>query len=190
MVQKKNETVPAEAVVESIPMASFVTTFWEQFEKSSERARKLREDREDAYFNAVREVIQFNKQYRHSLENLYEQAKKTNKDMLSEVMSQINSITVKEVVPSADHEELTNQLKDVTEQMEKLAFTPVKSFFHVVDQLEDTFEQNTESGIAYTRERRNAWVQVRKEYVNKARNTHLDLVERSKNSLKELVKTR
>lgn len=190
MVQKNNETVPAEEVVESIPVSSFVTTFWDQYEQASERARHLREDREDAYINTVREVINFNKQYRKSLANLYEQAKKTNQDMVSEMMNQFNFEKVKEVIPSEDHEELKTQFKEVTGQMENLALTPVRSFFHIIDQLEDSFERNTESSIAYSRESRNAWLEVRKEYVKKARNTQLDLVERSKNSLNELVKSR
>lgn len=190
MVQKKNETVPAEELVESIPVGSFVTTFWDQFEQSSERARQLRENQEDAYFNAVREVIKFNKQYRKSIASLYEQARTTNKEVVSGVVQQINAIVDKDAVASEDREELNNQFNEVSGQLEKLALTPVRSFFHIIDQLEDSFEKNAESGIAYNRESRNAWLEVRKEYAKKARNTHLDFVERSKNSFKELVKTR
>ncbi|ULT58366.1 hypothetical protein L1999_07545 [Neobacillus drentensis] len=190
MVQKNNETVPTEDLVESIPVGSFVATFWDQFEQSGERARQLRENREDAYFNAVREVIKFNKQYRNSLTALYEQARKTNKEVVSDVMQQINAGKENEQVTSEDHEELKNQFKEVTGQMEKLALTPVRSIFHIIDQFEDNFEKNAEAGIAYNRERRNAWDEVRKEYVKKARSTHLDFIDRSKNSLKELVKTR
>ncbi|WP_160720390.1 hypothetical protein [Bacillus sp. USDA818B3_A] len=190
MVQKKNETVPAEEAVESIPGASFVKTFWEQFEQSSERARQLRENREDAYINTVREVVKFNKQYRESLAKFYEQAKKTNKDVVSELMTQFNPGKEKEDNHSEDSEELKKQFAEVTGQMEKLALTPVRNFFHIIDQLEDSFEKNTESTIANDRDRRNAWLEVRKEYVKKTQNAHLDLVERSKNSLKELVKTR
>ncbi|MEH7414845.1 hypothetical protein V7266_06120 [Neobacillus drentensis] len=190
MVQKRNETVPVEELVESIPVGSFVTTFWDQFEQSSERAKKLREDQEDAYFNALREVINFNKQYRKSLSSLYEQARKTNKEVVSEVVQQINTGIDKEAVASEDREELKNQFNEVSGQLEKLALTPVRSFFNIIDQLEDSFEKNAESGLAYSREHRNAWLEVRKEYAKKARNTQLDLVERSKNSLKELVKTR
>jgi formate dehydrogenase maturation protein FdhE len=190
MVQNKNETVSAEEIVESIPVGSFVTTFWEQFEQSSERARQLRETREDAYFNAVREIIKFNKQYRNSITALYDQARKTNQEVVSDVMHQFNMGKEKETVTSVEREELKNQFKEVSGQMEKLALTPVRSFFHIIDQLEDSFEKNAESGIAYNRERRNSWNEVRKEYVKQARNTNLDFVERSKNSLKELVKTR
>ena len=190
MVQKKNETVPTEETVESIPVGSFVTTFWDQFEQSGERAQQLRENREDAYFNAVREVIKFNKQYRNSITALYEQARKTNKEVVADVMQQINTGIEKEAVISEDREELKNQFKEVTGQMEKLALTPVRSIFHIIDQFENNFEKNAEAGIAYNRERRNAWYEVQKEYVKKARSAQLDILDRSKNSLKELVRTR
>lgn len=201
MAQKKNENA---SVVEekSVPAVdgpvkeiSFVNTFWDQFEHSRERAEQLRENREDAYLNAVREVIKFNQQYRESITKLYEQTKKTNKEMAAEFLEQINSRKeemkdeAKPVEPNNDREELKNQFKEVTGQLEKLALTPVKSFFQIVEKLEENFEKNTESNIAFARERRKAWLMVRKEYIKLARTTHLNLVERGKNSIKELVKT-
>jgi len=198
MAQKKNETVPSvdEKVMpiaeESIHAGSFVNTFWDQFEQSRERALQLRENREDAYINALKEVIKFNKQYRNSIAKLYNQTKKTNKEMVSELMHQFNEgkeEPKEEVIISNDREELKNQLKEVSGQLEKLALTPIKSVFHMVERLEDNFERNAESSINYARERRNAWLEVRKEYIKFARNTHLNLVEWGKNSLKELVKT-
>jgi len=192
MAQKKSETVATNEKViptdeESTAVGSFVITFWDRYEQSRERAQHIRENREDAYINVVREVIQFNKQYRKSIARLYDQTKKTNKDVVSELMRQFN--TGKEEVQIHDREELKNQLKEVSGQLEKFALTPIKSFFNIVDQLEDNFEKNAKSSVAYARDRRNAWFQVRKEYVKKARNTHLNLVERGRNSFKELVKT-
>ncbi|WP_312472853.1 hypothetical protein [Neobacillus sp.] len=198
MAQKKIETVLAAdesmipAAEESIATGSFVNTFWDQFEQSRERALKLRENREDAYINALREFIKFNKQYRKSIGKLYEQTKKTNKDMITELMHQFNAGKEElkdEAIPSNDREELKIQLKEVSGQLEKLALTPLKSIINMVDQLEDNFEKNAESNVAYARERRNAWFRVRKEYVKLARNTHLNLVNRGKSGLKELVKT-
>lgn len=200
MAQKKIEAIPEvdvktvpQAAEESIAEVSFVNTFWEQYELSQERARKLRESREDAYLNSVKEVIKFNKQYRKSVAKLYDQARKTNKEMVSEVAQQVNirkEDAKAEAVPNNDREELKKQLREVSSQLETLALTPVKTFFQFVEQMEDNFVKNTEAGIGYARERRNAWLQVRKEYVKLARNTHLDLVERGKNSFKELVKTK
>jgi seryl-tRNA synthetase len=198
MAQKKSDPVPTAdekvsvTAEDSLSAGSFVTTVWDQYEQSNEWAQQLREKREDSYINALREVIKFNKQYRNTIAKLYEQTKKTNKDMVSELLHQLNAN--KDVFKdgpdhTSDREELKNQLKEVTGQMEKLALTPIRSIFHIVDQLEDNFENNAESNVAYARERRNACRQVRKEYVKKARNTHIDLVERSKNSFNELVKT-
>jgi uncharacterized C2H2 Zn-finger protein len=56
--------------------------------------------------------------------------------------------------------------------------------------VEENVEKNAESNIAFARERRSAWLEVRKEYVKLARDTHLNLVERGKSSIKELVKTK
>ena len=198
MAQKKNETV-ADADDKMIPSAeeskvvgSFVDTFWDQYELSRERSLKLQENREDAILNAVREVIKFNKQYRKSVAKLYDQSKKTNKEMVSGLMQQLNfnKDELKEEGQGDEREELKNQLKEVTGQLEKLALTPIKSVVQIIDQLEDNFEKSTESNIGFTRERRNAWLQVRKEYVNLARNTHINLVDRGMTGIKELIKAR
>ncbi|HEY2421255.1 MAG TPA: hypothetical protein VGI04_07565 [Neobacillus sp.] len=203
MAQKKIEAVLTAddrmipSAEESKVVGSFVDTLWDQYELSRERALKLRETREDAFLNAVREVIKFNKQYRKSIAKLYDQSKKTNKEMFAELMHQFNSQkqAMKEEAKMVDGQmddrgELREQLKEVTGQLEKLALTPIKSVFQIIEQVEDNFEKNTESSIAFNRDRRNAWLQVRKEYVNLARNAHFNLVERGKNSFKELVKAR
>jgi Polyhydroxyalkanoic acid inclusion protein (PhaP_Bmeg) len=198
MAQKKNETVQSAVETskpladESVAVGSFVNTFWDQFEQSRERAEQLRENREDAYINALREVIKFNKQFRDSVATLYQQSKKTNKDMVSELMQQLSfgKEEIKdEELPISEREELKKQFVEVSGQLEKLALTPIKSIFHLVDQMEDNFEKNAESSVAYGRDRRNAWLQVRKEYVKFARDAHMNLVDRSKSSLKELIKT-
>jgi hypothetical protein len=198
MAQKKNDTVlnandkMISSAEESRVVGSFVDTFWEQYEISRERALKVREKREDAFLNTVKEVIKFNKQYRKAFAKLYDQSKKTNKEMVSELMHQFSfeNDEMKEEVHASDREELKKQLKEVSGQLEKLALTPIKSVFQIIDQVEDNFEKNTESNIGFNRERRNAWLQVRKEYVNLARNTHINLVDRSMNGIKELVKAR
>jgi hypothetical protein len=204
MAQKKSENV--QAVEEKmIPVAEepnkeglFVDTLWNQYEQSLERARQLRENREDAYVSALKEVIKFNKQYRNSLANLFEQTKKTNKDVVSGFMQQMNARREQlmkdeeriEAEMMNEKEELKEQLKEVSHQLENLALTPIKSFFHIIDQLEDNFEKSTEANIVYGRERRNAWQQVTNEYVKMARNTHNEIINRGKNSVKELLKAR
>jgi predicted acyl esterase len=204
MAQKKSENV--QAVEEKmIPAAEepnkeglFVDTLWNQYEQSLERARQLRENREDAYVNTLKEVIKFNKQYRNSLANIFEQTKKTNKDVVSGFMQQMNARREQlmkdeeriEAEMMNEKEELKEQLKEVSHQLENLALTPIKSFFHIIDQLEDNFEKSTEANIAYGRERRNAWQQVTNEYVKMARNTHNEIINRGKNSVKELLTAR
>ncbi|MEW9050232.1 MAG: hypothetical protein AB2392_03690 [Neobacillus sp.] len=201
MAQKKSEAIPAEEKM--LPVSEehkteglFIDTLWNQYEQSLERTRKLREAREDAYMNALKEIIKFNKQYRKSLAGLYDQTRKTNKEVITGLVQQLNArkdelIKAEEKMEAelvTEREELKNQLKEVTKQLENLALTPVKSIFGIIDQLEDNFEKSTESNIAYARERRNAWQQVTNEYVKMARNTHSEIVERGKNSLKVLVK--
>ena len=198
MAQKKNETVLSAvetvnpSAEESVVVGSFVNTFWDQFELSRERAEQLRENREDAYINAVKEVINFNKQFRKSIGSLYQQSKKTNKEMVSELMNQLpfgKEESKDEEVSQTDREVLKNQFVEVSGQLEKIALTPIKSIVHFVDQLEDNFEKSAESGVAFGRDRRNAWLQVRKEYVKLARDSHMNMVDRGKSSLKELIKT-
>jgi hypothetical protein len=198
MAQKKNETVLSAvetinpSAAESVTVGSFVNTFWDQFELSRERAEQLRENREDAYINAVGEVIKFNKQFRESVANLYQQSRNTNKEMVSELMHQIpfGKEEIKdEEVTTSDREELRKQFVEVSGQLEKLALTPIKSIFHLVDQMEDNFEKNAESSVAFGRDRRNAWLQVSKEYIKLARDSHMNLVDRGQSSIKELMKT-
>lgn len=203
MAQKKSESVLA-VEEKMIPTAEepkneglFVDTLWNQYEQSLERARQLRESREDAYMNALKEVIKFNKQYRKSLGNLFEQSKKTNKEVVSGLMQQMNArreqlIKDEEKIEAEmmnERVELKEQLKEVSNQLENLALTPIKSVFQIIDQLEDNFEKSTEANIDYARERRNAWQQVTNEYVKMARSTHNEIVNRGTNSVKELFKT-
>ena len=203
MAQKKSENVQEveekmiPAVEEPKNEGLFVDTLWNQYEQSLERARQLRESREDAYVIALKEVIKFNKQYRKSLGNLYEQTKNTNKEVVSGLMEQMNArreqlIKDEEKIEAEmmnERVELKDQLKEVSNQLENLALTPIKSVFQIIDQLEDNFEKSTEANIDYARERRNAWQQVTNEYVKMARSTHNEIVNRGKNSVKELFKT-
>jgi hypothetical protein len=205
MAQKKVEAVPAAEDNTVIPTAEepkmeglFVDTLWNQYEQSLERARRLRESREDAYISALKEVIKFNRQYRQSLGNLYDQTRKTNQDVLSELMHQLNArkdeLMKEEVKLEAEmlteRAELKNQLKEVTKQLENVVLTPVKSVFRIIEEIEENFEKNTESNIAYARERRNAWQHVTDEYIKMARNAHHEIINRGKRSIKELVNTK
>lgn len=111
--------------------------------------------------------------------------------MVSELMRQFSfgkEEIMDENLPINEREELKKQILEVSGQFENLALTPIKSVFHIVDQLEDNFEKNAESSVAFGRDQRNAWRQVGKEYIKFARDTHLNIIDKSKNSLKEFVK--
>lgn len=186
---KKNETIEVTET-NTNPTDLFVNTLWDQYEQSLARFRKLRETQEDAFLNSFKEVLKFNKEYRSSIGSLYQQTRKTNLELAKGVVSNINNREEKvEVVPKLrDFDEVTNQLKEVTQQVEKLAITPVKSTFTFIDQLEKSLEKNAESYLTYSRERRKAWQQVTDEYVKQARKTNHEAVGFVREKSKELVK--
>lgn len=185
----KNETIEVTET-NTNPTDLFVNTLWDQYEQSLARFRKLRETQEDAFLNSFKEVLKFNKEYRSSIGSLYQQTRKTNLELAKGVVSNINNREEKvEVVPKLrDFDEVTNQLKEVTQQVEKLAITPVKSTFTFIDQLEESLEKNAESYLTYSRERRKAWQQVTDEYVKQARKTNHEAVGFVREKSKELVK--
>lgn len=199
MAQKKNETIQAadDQFISSMEEANFqglfIDTFWKQYEQFSERGRQFRENREDAYLKAFKEVIKFNKQYRKSLENFYEQSKKTNKEVFDGMLNRFQLVkeeAIEQAMVASEQEELLNQFNNVSKQVEKLALTPIKSMFQIFDQFENNLEKSAESSMTFARESRNAWLQVKKEYVKLVKNTHYQIVDRSKSGFKELVKTR
>lgn len=178
----------AEAQEEIVLTNPFVDTLWNQYEQSLERARKLQESREEAYLNAIKEVIKFNKEFRKSLSGLYEQSKKTN----SEIFKGVSNNLMKKDEENQENEnpELKKQMKEVSERLEKLATTPIKSTFNLVERLEDNFEETSENYVHYARERRSGWQNVTNEYVKIARNNHKLLVNRLEESMKVFVKAK
>ncbi|WP_462409049.1 hypothetical protein [Neobacillus sp. Marseille-QA0830] len=199
MAQKKTDTVPAAeekiipAVEEARNASTFVNTLWDQYELTRERAEKLRENREEAYLNAIREVAKFNKQYRKTVVTLYQQTRKTNKEMVNELVQRLNrgkEEALDEAASLNNREALKNQLTEISGQLEKLALTPIKSVFQIADQVEENVEKTIASNLEFSRQRRNAWKQVRQEYVSLARETQLNLLERGKSGVKEFVKTK
>lgn len=168
----------------------FIETLWGQYEQSLTRARLMWENQEDAVINAIKEVNKFNKQYRKTLVNLYQETRKTNNEIANNLLKNLNKKNEELNEPdsqSHEGEELTGQLKEVSSQIEKLALTPVKLAFNFIGMLEDAVEKNAESYVAYARERRNAWQQVTNESLTTGKKTSHKLVERSKEGLKELV---
>lgn len=192
---KKNETteVLGNTSVEVNPTDLFVNTLWDQYEQSLARARQLREAQEEALLKSVKEVFKFNKEYRKSVGSLYQQTKKTNLELAKGVVQNVsNSEEGKEnkaVAMLKEYDEVTNQLKEITEQIEKFALTPVQSTFNFINGLEENLEKNAESYLAYSRERRKAWQQVTDEYVKQARKTNHEAVGFVREKSKELIKS-
>lgn len=167
--------------------ALLVETVWDQYEQSLTKGREMWENQEDAFINAMREVIKFNKQYRKSLTGLYRQTKKTNNEIFNEVIDNL-PLGKEEIANEAILDgPLSDQLKEVAGQIEKLALTPVKFAFEFIEKLEENMEKDTENYVSFARERRNAWQKVTDEYVSSARVTSNKVIERSLDGLKELV---
>lgn len=179
--QKKVE--PQE---ELMVMNPFVETFWNQYEQTLEQVRKARESREDAYLKAVKEVIKFNQEYRKSLVNLYEETKKTG----GEIVKGASNLIKRQQEVEVEQPELTKQMKEVTDRLEKLAVTPIKSTFEIVGRFEKNIEENTENYVRYARESRKGWQKVTNEYVKVARVNHNKLVNRLEETMKVLVRDR
>jgi len=195
MVKKNDEAVGQEknTGVEVNPTDLFVNTLWDQYEQSLARARQLREAQEEALLKSFKEVLNFNKEYRKSVGSLYKQTRKTNVDLAKGVVQNITSKEdgkeMKAVTKLKEYDEVTNQLKGITEQMEKFALTPIQSTFSFINQLEENLEKNAESYLAYSRERRKAWQQVTDEYVKQARKTNHEAVGFVREKSKELIKS-
>lgn len=194
MAQKKSELtavaktdVKMNAPVENV---TFIDTFWDQYEQSLIRARKLRENREEAYIKTLKEVMKFNREYRKSLASLYKEARKTNIEIVKGLASNLPKKEQPEQVepkPENERAELMKQVQDVSGQLENLVLTPVKSTFGLIERLEKNIEENVENYVKYSRERREGWNHVTDEYVKLARKSHHDIVDRVGESLKVLV---
>ncbi len=195
MAKKIDETVgqAKNAGVEVNPTDLFVNTLWDQYEQSLGRARQFREAQEEALLKSFKEVLKFNKEYRKSVGSLYKQTRKTNIELAKGVAQNISNREdgkeSKAVAKLKEYDEVTSQLKGITEQMEKLALTPIQSTFSFINQLEDNLEKNAESYLAYSRERRKAWQQVTDEYVKQARKTNHEAVGFVREKSKELIKS-
>lgn len=178
--QKKAE---AQEEVATLGINPFVDILWSQYEFSLDRAQELIESREEAYLQSVNEVIKFNKAFRTSLADFYQQSKKTNSEIIEGISSNL-----------AKHElgrpELTEQIKEVTDNLEKMALTPIQSTFGLIDRLETNIEESSENLVQYSRERRKGWLKVTDEYVKLAKNNQKMLVNRLEESVKELVPTK
>ncbi|MEH7108345.1 hypothetical protein [Bacillus sp. JJ1764] len=162
-----------------------VDTLWNQYEQSLEQLRKLRESREEAYLNAVREVVKYNQDFRFSLANLFQTIKSTNSEVVKSVSGNLakGAEDKKMLAP-----ELKEQLNEVTEKLEQLATAPLATGFDLIGRFEINLIENSEKYVKNVRERRSEWQQLTDEYVKTARQSHQNFMDRLEDSMKTLIK--
>ncbi|MGG1674517.1 hypothetical protein ACIFOT_02085 [Neobacillus sp. NRS-1170] len=176
--------VDQEAVFDS---NRFVDTFWNQYEQSLNRARKLRERREDAYLNAVKEAVKFNQEFRGSLANLFQTSRQTG----TEIVKGVSSNLAKRVDENqAIRPELKDQLGEVSERIEQLTMAPLTAGLDLLQRFEENFVEGSENYVKYARERRNGWQKVSDEYLKAARENHKEVARRLEESRKVLVSSK
>lgn len=171
---------------ESLQTNQLVDTLWNQYEQSLDRARKIRVSREDAYLNAVKEVVKFNQEFRFSLGNLYGTFRNTN----SEIVKGVSNGLVKEEAKKVVRPELKEQIQEVNGRIEQLVAAPIAAGLELVARGENSFIENSEKYVEYSRARRGSWQQVTDGYVKAARKSHQQVVNRLEESVKVFVKAK
>lgn len=175
--QKRSETKPEEINATEL----FIDTFWDQYEEGIDKARQFREEREDAYLISLKEVIKLNQEFRKSLNSLYRESKETNIGIVKGVSDSITSKT------DSNFSEITSQVGEVSSRLEKLALTPIKSSFELIDRFEKSIEESNESFIQYSRERSNGWQNVTNEFIKLARTSQKSFLNRFEEGFKVLT---
>jgi hypothetical protein len=159
----------------------FVDTIWEQCEQALRQTRQFGEDREEAFLKSLREVIKLNQEFRKSIKNLYCESKKTNNEIVKEISNNFPGGS------EVSGGELSNQLNDVSSRLEELALTPIKTALAFIERFEKSIEENSESFVQYSRERRDGWQKVANEYVKLARDSQKQFFNRIEESMKVLL---
>lgn len=178
---KKSEQVKKAVVKEEgYQVMPFVDTIWNQFAKSLDWAKELQESGEEAYLKTVKETIKFNKDFRNSFLNLYQESKRTN----SEIVDSVSALYKKNDALQIDFPELTDQFRDVSDRVENLALTPIKLSFDLMDRLDNNLVENSENYVHYVRERRNDLLKVTSDYVEIAKNNHKNIFSMIEKSVK------
>lgn len=158
-----------------------VETLWNQYEQSLDTLRKFSESREDAYLNAVKEMIKFNQEFRGSLANLYQTSKEANEQLVKGISSNLGKKSEdKEGLPP----ELTEQFEELSDRLKHVVALPLIAGLELIGNMESKAEENSENYVNYVRERREEWQKVTDQYMKEARNSHQKLAKRVEESLK------
>lgn len=172
----------AEVQEEVVLSNTYVESLWNQYEQILDRTRKFHDSSEEAYLKTVKDVIKFNKEYRKSIANLYSVPRKINR----EIVKGISSNFAKNDVLN----QLTKQVEEVSERLEKLAVTPIKLTADLIKRFEKNVGEGCETYIHYSREGRRGLQKVTNEYVKLAKSNHKMLVNTIKESATVLVSNR
>ncbi len=179
---KKSGQAVQEGVVDML-----VDTFWNQYEQSLVQARKRRERREDAFLNGVKEMVNFNQEFRGSLAGLFQTYRQTGSELTKTVADRLAKDREE---GEAVKPELKEQFDEVSTRLEQLAMAPVAAGLDLIQRFEENLVESSENYINYSRERRNGWQNVTDGYVKAARETNKKLVGRLEESAKVLVRTK
>ena len=152
-----------------------IDTFWGQVEQSLQMEKKLLENQEEVYMNGMKEMLNFNKQYRKSMIGLFHQTRHTNNDLVKGLMSYLTPGKANE---QAESNELLIQVEEVYNVFEKTVLTPIENMFEMIDALEENIEKGAVSYVSYTRNTRQVWEQMTSEYVKTVKNTTNKFIER------------
>ncbi|MEH7417973.1 hypothetical protein V7266_22110 [Neobacillus drentensis] len=181
-VQQKVEQQVVEQQEETIYVTeSFIETFWDQIEGAVSRNREYRAQRQELYLKAIKETTRFNGGYRKTLQGLFEEATKVNKDfrngLFGNSMIKTNEVT----------ESLKGQVSEAANKLEELYLLPINTAFDLMEKSEKLVEENSESFIEYTNEAWNAWEVMTDNYLKQTRKIHQNFAQRLEDSIRILV---
>lgn len=173
----------AEVQEEVVQYSTYVGSLWNQYEQILDQARKFHDRSEEAYLKTVKDVIKFNKQYRKSIADFYTGARRTNREIVKGVSSNI----AKNNVLNQETDNFTKKAEEVSERLEQLAATPIKLTVDLIERLEDKVEETNETIVHYSREGRKGLQKVTNEYVKLAKHNNNMVVNLLENSAKVVV---
>lgn len=173
----------AEVQEEAVLSSTYVESLWNQYEQILDQARNFQDRSEEAYLKTVKDVINFNKEYRNSIVSFYTGARRTNREIVKGATSNF----AKNNVLNQDTDNLSNIAEEVSVRLEQLAATPFKSTVDLINRLEDRVEETSETIVHYSREGRKGLQKVTNEYVKLAKYNQHMLVNFLEKSAKVLV---
>jgi hypothetical protein len=166
---------------------SFVEGFWDQYEESLSRIRKLGDERQDTYLNALKQSNKFNGDYRNTIRDLYKETRNANIEIAKALTSNISGNMPNEVSKST--EKLRNLWQETATKMEEISLTPLKQTLNLMDEAQNRIEQNVEEYIKYSQERQKTSSNASNQFVKQVREQNQNFTRRLEDTFKTFVKT-